>query len=88
MVDPKKVLLLIEPPKSAQTLKKRSKTQKVYPTKGLPEKSATMEAPGIAIYIMWLGNSIRTSAGFRGAPIYPFPGLLLAAFNYFASAVA
>ena len=51
VVDPKKVLLLIEPPKSAQTLKKRSKTQKVYPTKGLPEKSATMEAPGIYIYI-------------------------------------
>ena len=46
VVDPKQVLLLIEPPKSAQTLKKRSKTQKVYPTKGLPEKSATMEAPG------------------------------------------
>ena len=52
VVDPKKVLLLIEPPKSAQTLKKRSKTQKVYPTKGLPEKSATMESPGYDYHII------------------------------------
>ena len=45
--NPKKCSYPLKPSKSAQTLKKRSGWQKVYPTKGLPEKSATMESLGL-----------------------------------------
>ena len=44
--NPKKCSYPMKPSKSAQTLKKRSGWQKVYPSKGLPEKSATMESLG------------------------------------------
>ena len=52
-----------------------------------PNPNLLKKKNSIATYHV-VGKLIRTSAGFRGAPIYPFPGLLLAAFNYFASAVA